>query len=134
MTPLVAQLRIALTVEDFERVLAFYRDGLGLDPGEMWISEGARGALLKAGAATLEVFDEGQARMVDDLEAGERVSGPVRLAFEVSDLDAAVARALAHGGVLVHEPVLTPWGDRNVRVQSPDGLQITLFQPAEKQA
>jgi catechol 2,3-dioxygenase-like lactoylglutathione lyase family enzyme len=134
MTPLVAQLRIALTVEDFERVLAFYRDGLGLDPGEMWISEGARGALLGAGAATLEVFDEGQARMVDDLEAGERVSGPVRLAFQVSDLDAALQRALAYGAVLVHEPVLTPWGDRNVRVQSPDGLQITLFQPAEKQA
>ncbi len=132
MTPLVAQLRIALTVQDFEGVLAFYRDGLGLDPGEMWISDGARGALLNAGAATLEVFDEGQARMVDDLEVGQRVSGPVRLAFEVSNLDEALQRAMAYGAVLVHAPVITPWGDRNARVKSPDGLQITLFEPAEK--
>jgi hypothetical protein len=37
-------------------------------------------------------------------------------------------RALEHGATLVHEPVLTPWNDLNVRIQSPDGLQVTLFQ------
>ncbi len=25
----------------------------------------------------------------------------------------------------------TPWGDRNVRVRAPDGMQLTLFTPAE---
>jgi lactoylglutathione lyase len=46
-------------------------------------------------------------------------------------VDAAVARLLEHGATLVHDPVVTPWGDRNARVQSPDGLQVTLFQAPE---
>jgi hypothetical protein len=28
-------------------------------------------------------------------------------------------------------PVVTPWGDHNVRLQDPDGMQITLFQVAD---
>jgi hypothetical protein len=37
-------------------------------------------------------------------------------------------RLLVHGATLVHPPVMTPWGDNNVRLQDPDGMQITLFQ------
>ena len=37
-------------------------------------------------------------------------------------------RLLSHGAELVHPPVITPWGDYNVRQQYPDGMQITLFQ------
>jgi len=33
-----------------------------------------------------------------------------------------------HGGKLIHAPVLTPWGDLNARIESPDGLQVTLFE------
>jgi hypothetical protein len=29
---------------------------------------------------------------------------------------------------MVHPPVMTSWGDYNVRLQDPDGMQITLFQ------
>jgi hypothetical protein len=29
--------------------------------------------------------------------------------------------------------VITPWGDRNVRLSAPDGLQITLFQVPDQQ-
>jgi methylmalonyl-CoA/ethylmalonyl-CoA epimerase len=133
MTPLVAQLRVALTVEDFDRVVAFYREGLGLSMEAIWTNAG-RAVMLGAGHATLEVFDEAQAATVDEIEVGQRVSGPVRLAFEVNNLDEALRRALAYGATLVHEPVVTPWGDRNARVQSPDGLQITLFQPSSPEA
>ena len=129
MAPLVAQLRIALTVEDYDRIVAFYRDGLGLSMEAIWTNAG-RAVMLGAGHATLEVFDEAQAASVDAIEVGQRVSGPIRLAFEVNDLDEAVRRALDNGATLVHEPVVTPWGDRNARVLSPDGLQITLFEPA----
>jgi hypothetical protein len=27
--------------------------------------------------------------------------------------------------------VITPWGDRNARLQAPDGMQLTLFTPAQ---
>ena len=60
-----------------------------------WSSDQGRVLLLDAGRATLELFDEAQAAMVDDLEVGERVSGKVRVALRVPDAD---ARCLdAHG-------------------------------------
>lgn len=125
----VIELRVALTVEDFDKVVAFYRDGLGLDPVDLWASEdGGRGQMFLAGRSTLEVFDPKYAAHVDSLEVGQRVSGQVRFAFEVPDVHAAVERAIAFGAKLVSEPKMTPWGDLNARVQSPDGLQVTLYQ------
>jgi methylmalonyl-CoA/ethylmalonyl-CoA epimerase len=89
--------------------------------------------MLDMGHAALEIFDERQAAVIDDLEAGRRLSGRVRFALQVPDLQAAIDRLLANGATLVHPPVLTPWGDRNVRLQDPDGMQITLFQPKDPQ-
>lgn len=123
----VLELRVALTVADFEAAVRFYRDGLGLDSGELW-TEGGRGQMFLAGRATLEIFDRDYAAGVDQVEVGERVSGPVRLAFQVPDVQAAVARALEYGATLVHAPVLTPWNDLNARLRSPEGLQVTLYQ------
>ena len=123
----VHSFRVALTTDDFDRVVSFYRDGLGLDPGELWTDNG-RGQLFWAGQASLEVFDPDYAANVDQIEVGERVSGQIRFAFEVPDVQAAMERALQFGATLVHEPILTPWQDLNVRLRSPDGLQITLFQ------
>jgi hypothetical protein len=76
----------------------------------------------------LKCSNPAHAAAVDQLEAGERVSGPIRFAFQVPDVHAAVKNALDYGGHLVHEPVLTPWNDLNARVTAPDGMQITLFQ------
>jgi catechol 2,3-dioxygenase-like lactoylglutathione lyase family enzyme len=123
----VFELRVALTVEDFDRAVAFYRDGLGLEPGELW-TEGGRGQMFLAGRATLEIFDPDYAAGVDQIEVGERVSGPLRFAFQVPDVEAAVERALQYGAELVHPPVRTPWNDLNARVRSPEGLQVTLYQ------
>ena len=123
----VFELRVALTVEDFDKAVAFYRDGLDLDPGELWTDNG-RGQMFRAGRGTLEIFDLGYAVNVDQLEVGEHVSGQIRFAFEVPDVQAAMQRALEYGATLVHEPVLTPWNDLNVRLRSPEGLQITLYQ------
>ncbi|MCB0037467.1 MAG: VOC family protein [Anaerolineales bacterium] len=123
----VTSFRVALTVDNFDRVVAFYRDGLGLDPSELWADSG-RGQLFWAGAASLEIFEPEYAAHIDHIEVSERVSGRIRFAFEVPDVQAAVAQALNYGATLVHKPVLTPWGDLNVRLRSPDGLQITLFQ------
>ena len=123
----IKSFRVALTVGDFERIVSFYRDGLGLEPRDLWTDNG-RGQLFGAGEATLEIFDDAYAAGVDQIEVGERVSGQIRFAFEVPDIHAAVERALNYGATLVHEPVLTPWHDLNVRLRSPEGLQITLFQ------
>lgn len=125
----VVELRVALTVEDFDQAVAFYRDALGLTQLEDWSSESGRVILLEAGRGTLELLDAAQASTVDEIEAGERVSGTVRLALEVGDSEETALRLVAAGGDPVAAPVLTPWGDRNARVKAPDGMQLTLFAP-----
>ena len=130
----VLELRIAVTTRDYERLVKFYCDGLGIEPAQVWDNGQGRALMLDLNHAALEIFDETQAQTIDQLEAGQRISGPIRFALQVPDLQAAMERLLAHGAKLVHEPVLTPWGDYNVRMEDPDGMQITLFQSSEKGA
>lgn len=132
MTQPVIELRVALTTGDFERLTRFYTTGLGLEPAAIWNNGDGHALIIDMGRATLELFDEAQAETIDGIEVGKRVSGQVRFALQVPDLDAAVERLLAHGATLVHPPVVTPWGDRNARLQDPDGMQVTLFQGGDE--
>jgi len=127
----ILELRIALTTPDYERLMRFYCNGLGIEPAQIWNNGQGRALVLDMRHAALEIFDETQAETVDNIEAGKRVSGQIRFALQVPDLQAAMERLLAHGATLVHPPVMTPWGDHNVRLQDPDGMQITLFQARE---
>ena len=123
----VTELRVALTVQDFRQALAFYRDTLGLEQIADWSSATGQVVVLGAGRATLELLDHAQAETVDAIEAGRRVSGTVRLALQVADSEDIAERLVVAGAVRVAPPVVTPWGDRNARVQAPDGMQLTLF-------
>lgn len=125
----VLELRVALTVEDYDGALAFYRDGLGLEVEESWERPDGSGAILPAGRATLELLSTTAAETIDRVEAGSRVSGAVRLALEVADSAAVGARLVQAGAEPVGGPVETPWGDLNVRVRAPGGMQLTLFTP-----
>jgi len=127
---LISELRVAITTSDYERLVKFYCNGLGIEPAQLWNNGQGRAMILNMGSATLEIFDETQAETIDQIEAGQRVSGQIRFALQVDDLQAAIERLLANGATLVHAPVITPWGDNNARLQDPDGMQITLFQPA----
>ena len=124
----IIEFRVALTTRDYDRLAKFYTEGLGIEPAQIWSNNGGRALLLEMGKATMEIFDENQAEAIDQIEAGKRVSGQIRFALQVPDLQAAMERLLAQGATFVHPPVVTPWGDSNVRLQDPDGMQITLFQ------
>lgn len=128
----VIELRVAVTTNDYERLVKFYCDGLGIEPAAIWDNGQGQALILNMGSATLEIFDETQAQTIDQIEAGNRISGQIRFALQVPDLKAAMERLLAHGATLVHPPIVTPWGDTNVRLQDPDGMQITLFQVSDK--
>ncbi len=125
-------MRVALTTSDFERLVKFYCDGFGIEPAAIWNNDQGQAIVLNMGNATLEIFDETQAETIDQIETGQRLSGQIRFALQVPDLEAAMERLLAHGAILVHPPIITPWGDYNVRLQDPDGMQITLFQKLGK--
>lgn len=125
--PPVRELRVAVTADDYDRALAFYRDTLGLRERAAFSSENGRVTILEAGRATLELLDPAHAAFVDEVEVGRRVAGHIRLALEVDDA-AAVARRLADAGAtVVAEPTETPWRSLNARLEAPAGLQLTLF-------
>lgn len=123
----VTELRVAITVADFDRALAFYRDALGLSQIADWSTDRGRVVVLEAGPGTIELLDERQAELVDEIEAGRRMAGKVRLALQVGDSDATAEQLIAAGAAPVASAVTTPWGDRNTRVRAPDGMQLTLF-------
>jgi lactoylglutathione lyase len=120
------ELRLVLTVEDFDAAVALFRDGLGMTELPAFESSGGRIALLDAGRATVEVIDEAQAAAIDEIEVGRRVAGPVRIALQVAD-SAGLAERL--GLPRIAGPAETPWHDLNVRLEGPSGVQLTLFQP-----
>lgn len=98
----VAEPRVALTVDDFDEALAFYRDGLGLGQLADWTSDTGQVVVLEAGRATLELLDRAQADSVDRFEAGRHVSGVVRLAFEVDDSESTARRLIKGGAQALH--------------------------------
>lgn len=134
MTDGVREVRVALTVKDFDAAARLFREGLGLDiEAAFENSPDGRVIILPAGRATIELLNRDQADFVDEVETGTVVGSPFRLAIGVADTDVSGERLQALGARVVHGPVVTPWGDRNMRLETPDGVQITLFQPPERE-
>ncbi|GAA4454201.1 VOC family protein [Phytohabitans houttuyneae] len=126
----VRQLRLAVTADDYEAALRFYRDVLGLTEQATYHRPDGDGrvTILEAGRATLELIEPSYAEYIDDVEVGRRVAGHVRVAFEVEDSAAATARAAEAGLEVIAEPRRTPWDSLNARVDGPAHLQLTIFQ------
>jgi lactoylglutathione lyase len=124
----VRELRLAVTAEDWEAAVTFYRDALGLPLLADFSSDRGRVVLLDAGRATLELIDPDQAAFIDDVEVGSRVAGPLRVALEVDDAAATCRRLAVAGADVLAEPTRTPWNSLNARLHAPAGLQLTLFE------
>jgi lactoylglutathione lyase len=126
----VNELRMVVTVDDFEASLHLYRDVLGLREIDAVTSSEGRVAILEAGKATLELTDPEHARYIDEVEVGRRVAGHIRLALGVEDVDVATEQLVRSGAELIAAPRPTPWGSSNARLEGPGDLQLTLFGPA----
>jgi lactoylglutathione lyase len=125
----VRELRLVVTVDDYDSALAFYRDVLGLDERAAYSApNGGRVTLLDAGRATIELADDKQAQFIDEVEVGRRVAGKFRVAFEVSDAASKAEQLTAAGAELVAAPTRTPWNSLNARLEGPGGVQLTLFE------
>ncbi|HSP51952.1 MAG TPA: VOC family protein [Cryobacterium sp.] len=136
--PPVRQLRLVVEAADYDTAVRFYRDALGLTVAQSFEDEsGARGLVLDAGRATLELHNPAQRQMVDDLETDGSPSGHIRVAFEVADAAGATRQLAEAGAAVIASPRVTPWQSLNSRLQAPAGLTVTLFQeldPAGEQA
>ena len=121
------ELRLVVTVDDYDAAVAFYRDALGLPERESYTTGDAEVMILEAGRATLEIANRAQAEYIDEVEVGRRVAGKFRVALEVDDSARTTARLAEAGAEVVAEPTRTPWNSLNARLETPGGIQLTLF-------
>jgi lactoylglutathione lyase len=128
------EMRLVVTVDDYDAALRFYRDALGLRELGTFADGGGRVAILDGGRATLELSDRAHAEHIDRLEVGRRVAGHIRVAFAVTDARGATHALVGAGARLVAAPVETPWRSLNSRLEAPGNLQLTLFEALEPEA
>lgn len=122
----ILQMRVVITAPEYERLVTFYRDTLGLQQLDTFTEHG-RGVVLDCGRATLEILDESHSAWVDTVETGQPGDGAVRLALEVTDTEAVTSRLAAAGAEVIGAVATTPWESENSRVVDPTGLQLTIF-------
>lgn len=123
----VRELRLVVTVDDYDEALRFYRDVLGLRERAAFSSEGGNVTILEAGVATLELTDQRHAEFIDHIEVGECVAGHIRVAFQVPDPESRTRELAEAGAQVIASPRRTPWNSLNARLSAPGGLQLTLF-------
>lgn len=128
----VTELRLVLTVADFDAAVRRYRDALGMPVVADFTGDDGRVLLLDAGRATIELADARHAEYVDVLETGQSQDGRVRLAFQVGDCAAATDALAAAGAERLAPPTRTPWESLNSRLTA-DGVQLTLFEELVEQ-
>ena len=127
---------ITLGVDDLERALRFYRDGLGLQ------SEGIVGAEYEHGAVAFFDLQPGLRLALWPRESlaadtGLPLGAPCATGFalahncsEADEVDAVLAQASEAGATLVKPPQETFWGGYAGYFQDPDGhLWEVAFNP-----
>ena len=110
------------TVNDIQRSLTWYEEGLGFFVAERWKDGGElKGVMLKAGSCQLGLAQ-------DDFAKGrERRKGEgFRIWCDTAqDVDAIAARLRKFGGAIVEEPG-NHWDMYSFTAQDPDGFKITI--------
>ena len=134
---------ITLAVDDLDRALAFYRDGLGFDSAGVVGSEfqddktGAAGAIAMfnlRGGLILTVYPRSELAKDAGVPVGPPKSGEFSIGHAVAsraDVDAVLARAGTAGATLLDEPHDRPWGIYSGYFHDPDGhLWEIMHNPA----
>lgn len=122
------ELRICIDVDDMERAIAFYTQGLGLRVGRRFKSDFVE--LLGAGSPIDLLFNAPGTRPVSGSEGVRNYSRhwtPVHLDFVVEDIDAAVARLQRCGAVLEMPVADRAWG-RIAGLADPFGHGLDLLE------
>jgi catechol 2,3-dioxygenase-like lactoylglutathione lyase family enzyme len=113
----------SFTVNDIQRSVKWYCDGLGFYLAERWEEGGElKGVMLKAGTCELGLSQ-------DDFSRGrDRTKGTgFRLWCETAqDIDALAKRLQDFGGTIAEGPG-TKWDSYSFTAQDPDGFKITIM-------
>jgi len=115
------------TVNDLQRSVAFYRDGLGFFVSEKWEEGGQlQGVMLKAGGCHLGLSQ-------DDFSKGR--DRPKGVGFRIwcetlQDVDVFAERLKAFGGTIIEGPG-ERWDTYGFTAEDPDGFKITIGRAKE---
>ena len=124
---------ITLAVDDLERALAFYRDGLGLDSPGVVGTEFRDDYTEAAGAIAIFNLEDGliltvypRSELAKDpgVPFGPPKSGEFSIGHAVAsrtEVDAVLARAKAAGATVLAKPHDRPWGIYSGYFHAPDG-------------
>lgn len=136
---------ITLAVDDLDRSLAFYREGLGLEspgvigtefPGDESHPAGAvvmfelEGGLILALYPRKELAKDAKVPLVPATTGGFSIGHSVDTPAEV---DAVLAQAIAAGGTLTEEPHHRPWGIYSGYFQDLDGHLWEVISPVQRE-
>jgi catechol 2,3-dioxygenase-like lactoylglutathione lyase family enzyme len=122
------ELRICIDVNDMERAVAFYTEGLGLRVGRRF-QQGFVEILGAGSPIDLLLQTEGSTPLPGQAatRSFQRHWTPVHLDFVVEDIAAAVARLQRHGAVLEQPVTDRVWG-RIAGLADPFGHGIDLLE------
>jgi catechol 2,3-dioxygenase-like lactoylglutathione lyase family enzyme len=111
--------RMLIRPADYERSLAFYRDGIGL---AIWREYGA-GTVFFAGQSLIELAGHG--RGDGDGDGG---AFPGALWLQVRDIYDAQRELSARGVPIARDARQEPWGLHEMHVVDPDGVTLIFVQ------
>jgi uncharacterized glyoxalase superfamily protein PhnB len=122
----VIGMSIVRHTRNYEAMLRFYGNDLGMKVVEAWDEPGNRGTLFspgeKVGSAVIEVIELGE----------EAVPGVkpvnVALSIEVDDIDKWHGQLLRTGVTIARGLEDAPWEHRSFGVDDPDGFRIWFYQ------
>jgi len=122
----IRNLMPGFTVNDLEKSLRFYTEGLGFATGEAYKDgDVVKGYMLQSGDFILGISQ-------DDFAKGrDRKKGVgMRLYIETEqDIEGIAKQAKAAGITLDEGPGPLPWGPMGLTVTDPDGFKITIANP-----
>ena len=134
---------VTLAVDDLERALAFYREGLGFDSpgiiGTEFVGDernpgGAAAMFDLEGGLILSLYGRDDLAKDAGIPSGTPTSGPFSLGHLVpnrEDVDAVLAEAVAAGAEQIGKPHDRPWGIYSGYFRDPDGhLWEIIWNPA----
>jgi methylmalonyl-CoA/ethylmalonyl-CoA epimerase len=122
---------VGVAVPDLEAALAFYRDVLGLEPGEPETADGATIVSLRFGDSDVELLTPRDADGPIARFLARRGPGIHHICYRVADLDAALADCRAAGYQLIDEVPRTGAGGRRIAFVHPKATGGLLLELTE---